>query len=161
MWVKFTLLTDIQVTLEEDCPNGAVLVSATGGGPSNGTNPYGINSFTPNSATIGDVSFNLGAQGSIVGLEDGDNYTVVVEDLYGCIGTAVGGPFVGPIIPVLDPVNAFCSEDPSYQLTATPAAGVWSGQGVSSTGMFNPSSVLPGDYSVSFLPNGCSVSGSM
>lgn len=160
-WVKFTLLTDIQVTLEEDCPNGAVLVSATGGGPSNGTNPYSIDTFTPSSAAIGNVSFNLGAQGSIVGMEDGDNYSVAVTDVYGCVGTATGGPFVGPIIPVLDQVNAFCSEDPSYQLTATPAAGVWSGQGVSSSGMFNPTSVLPGDYTISFLPNGCSVSGSM
>jgi len=160
-WFRFTLLDEIEVSLTEDCPAGEVNISAIGGGPTAGTNPYNIDAFTPSSANALANSFNAAGTGTIGGLVDGDNYSVTITDAYGCSGIAQGGPFVGPIIPVLTPATDACSLDAAFNLVATPAGGTWSGTAVNGAGLFNPQVAGVGTHTVSYLPAGCAVSQSM
>jgi hypothetical protein len=64
-----------------------------------------------------------------------------------------------PIIsfPTQQPI---CSTGPSRQLSATPSGGVWSGTGVSATGLFNPVTSGPGQQILSYTvsQNTCSAS---
>ncbi len=56
------------------------------------------------------------------------------------------------------PVQApICATAPPRQLTANPTGGTWSGTGVNSTGLFNPSTSGPGQQALTYtvLQNGC------
>ena len=64
-----------------------------------------------------------------------------------------------------DPVNEICSNAPSFQITQAditnglPGAGVFSGPGVSNTGLFNPTTAGAGSHTIRYTftaANGCS-----
>ncbi|MFZ4784774.1 MAG: gliding motility-associated C-terminal domain-containing protein [Flavobacteriales bacterium] len=68
---------------------------------------------------------------------------------------------LGPVAPVIDPVNSFyCLFDPAFNLTATPAGGTWSGTGVSAAGLFTPSAAGAGPETLTytFTSGSCSAS---
>ncbi len=62
----------------------------------------------------------------------------------------------------IDPVPDFCPTGATERLSATPAGGSWSGNGISGAGSFNPTTVPgPGTYTVVYTPAGsCVVSDS-
>jgi hypothetical protein len=68
-----------------------VNISATGGGPTAGTNPYYIDAFTPSSANALANSFNSAGTGTVGGLVDGDNYSVTITDAYGATAITTKG----------------------------------------------------------------------
>lgn len=54
------------------------------------------------------------------------------------------------------PGNIFCLNDPPEQLTAATAGGSWTGNGVSLTGLFNPSTAGAGNHAITYqVPNPC------
>jgi gliding motility-associated-like protein len=58
--------------------------------------------------------------------------------------------------PYITPVPNLCSYDPPFNLTVDSAGGVWSGSGITSSGLFDPGSVAPGTYMISYTkPGGC------
>lgn len=66
---------------------------------------------------------------------------------------------------VFNPVNGICADVPSFQLTqasvinALPGSGVYSGTGVSATGIFNPATAGAGTHTIRYTytgTNGCS-----
>lgn len=54
-----------------------------------------------------------------------------------------------PVVTISGLNPAFCAADPSVNLTGSPAGGIFSGQGVSGN-IFNPSSIAPGNYTISY-----------
>ena len=58
-----------------------------------------------------------------------------------------------------DPVQGVCADVPSFQVTASPASGVFSGSGINATGIFNPAAAGAGDHIIRYTftaANGCS-----
>jgi len=56
----------------------------------------------------------------------------------------------GPPDATITPVTTLCNTDPAVQLNAVDNGGMWSGPGVSSSGVFDPSSVAPGTYTINY-----------
>ncbi|NBC06046.1 MAG: T9SS type B sorting domain-containing protein [Bacteroidetes bacterium] len=111
----------------------------------------------PGGVWSGDVS----PTGLIVPQVDGPGpkfVTYTYIDANGCQGTADAIIEVLPLPLVqIDPPPAFCSGGNAAQLTAFPAGGVWTGP-VSNNGIFDPSSLAPGNYPVTYTytdANGC------
>jgi len=60
------------------------------------------------------------------------------------------GAQTGPPNTTINPVGPFCSTQPSVQLTAVNMGGTWTGPGVSSTGVFNPSLAGVGTHTITY-----------
>lgn len=93
--------------------------------------------------------------GTVISLNPGDlisisepgnhQFTVVLNGLCGSVSNTIPIEIQSiddiVIAPILDPI---CSTSSPYQLMATPTGGIWSGQGVSANGLFDPSIPSPG-----------------
>lgn len=80
--------------------------------------------------------------GSTVNANPSSNmvYTVIGESLEGCLDTVFSSVIVvSGVAPVIDPSGAICENAAPIALTASPSGGTWSGTGVNSSGIFNPS----------------------
>ncbi len=154
----FTFLEPLTVVDSEECLDGNVVITPNGGGPEFGFGDYYISILSPLEIDSDYSQVSAGENFTLTGLIDGMNYSYEISDDFGCTAVGSGGPFVGPIIPVLSPVNDVCSEDDAFQLQAIPAAGTWTGSGVNAAGLFNPSSAGVGTHTLTFTPSGCSLS---
>jgi hypothetical protein len=118
------------------------------GSPSGGTwSGAGVSAngiFTPSSSLVGNNTLT---------------YTYTAG---GCTGTATLIMTVRAVPNVnAGPDRQFCKNEANFTITgATPANGTWSGQGVSSNGVFSPSTLAPGNYILTYTAtqNGCSAS---
>lgn len=62
-----------------------------------------------------------------------------VTNANGCVGKdTLLVTVVNPTIAQAGPDSTVCADAPSIQFTATPASGTWTGNGISSTGLFDP-----------------------
>ncbi len=157
-----TYLPEIIVgTSTQNCVGQTLTVGFSGGAPELlGTSFTATNLSPANAFFVDDVAPN---NGTIVigGLLDGDIVTYTIEDQYGCPYVYSSSPFIGPAIPTLTPQNPLCVSDAPVQLTASPAGGTWSGQGVSTTGLFNPATAGVGTDIITYTPTGCALAGTM
>ncbi|MCS6979747.1 MAG: PKD domain-containing protein [Flavobacteriales bacterium] len=130
-------------TIPPLCANSGpvTLTAQTPGGTWSGTaiNPStGV--FTPANSGVGTFSIT---------------YTVVTGV---CTSSSVASVVVNPNpAPALNIPSNVCTNGGLVPLSATPAGGVWSGTGVSSGGVFDPSNLAPGPYTVVYTvsQNGC------
>jgi trimeric autotransporter adhesin len=60
------------------------------------------------------------------------------------------GAQTGPPNTTINPVGPFCTTSPNIQLTAANGGGTWTGPGVSSTGLFNPSLAGAGTHTITY-----------
>jgi hypothetical protein len=86
-------------------------------------------------------------------------YTCTGTDANGCMGTFVGSLTINPLPTVTATAadNSVCVNDASVALTGTPAAGTWSGSGVTGTS-FNPMTAGTGNQTATYTftdGNGC------
>ncbi|MCX7767686.1 MAG: PKD domain-containing protein [Flavobacteriales bacterium] len=124
------------VTLTAQTPGGTW--SGTGVHPTTGV-------FTPSNSGVGTFAIT---------------YTVITGV---CTSSATTNVVVNPNpSPVLTIPSNVCSNSGLVTLNATPIGGTWSGTGVSSGGVFDPSNLAPGPYTVVYTvsQNGCSGSSS-
>lgn len=87
----------------------------------------------------------------------GQTLMIVVENWSGSssnftlqLGSTPGSAQTGPPNPAINAAGPFCLTAPPFQLTAVNQGGTWSGPGVSSSGMFNPSAAGPGTHTISY-----------
>ncbi len=72
----------------------------------------------------------------------------------GSHGMLVNDVEIHPDVPIsITPAGPFCATDPSIQLQANPPGGTWSGTGVNSTGLFNPSTAGQGNHTITYTLN--------
>ena len=158
----YTYLPEIiEGTSTQNCVGQTLTVGFSGGAPELlGTSFTAINLSPANAFFVDDVAPN---NGTIVigGLLEGDIVTFTIEDQYGCPYVYTSSAFIGPAIPTLTAQNPLCVSDVPVQLNATPPGGTWSGQGVSSAGLFNPTTAGVGTEIISYTPAGCALSGTM
>ena len=159
---NYTYLPEIiEGTSSQNCLGQTLTVGFSGGAPELlGTSFTATNLSPANAFFVDDVAPN---NGTIVvgGLLDGDIVTYTIEDQYGCPYVYLSSPFIGPATPTLTPQNPLCVSDAPVQLTASPAGGTWSGQGVSTTGLFNPATAGVGPEVISYTPAGCALTGNL
>jgi gliding motility-associated-like protein len=158
----YTYLPEIiEGTSTQDCAAQTLTVSFSGGAPELlGTQFTATNLFPANAFFVDDTAPNNGAI-VVGGLLDGDIVTYTIEDQYGCPYAFTSEPFVGPAIPTISNQSPLCVSEAPVQLNATPAGGTWSGQGVSSTGIFDPAIAGVGTEIISYTPAGCAVTGNL
>jgi hypothetical protein len=158
----YTYLPEIiEGTSVQDCAGQTLTVGFSGGAPELfGTSFTAINLSPANAFFVDDVAPN---NGTIVigGLSDGDIVTFTIEDQYGCPYVYTSSAFIGPAIPTLTAQNPLCVSDAPVQLNATPAGGTWSGQGVSASGVFNPTTAGVGPEVITYIPSGCALTGNL
>lgn len=83
---------------------------------------------------------------------------IVVEDWTNTIATTnftlqLGPPpgaQTGPPSTTINPSGPFCTTSPLQQLTSVNNGGTWSGNGVGSTGTFNPLTAGPGTHTITY-----------
>lgn len=131
------------------CSNGSpvTFVPTTPGGTWSGSGVGSSNGvFDPSAVSPGSIPVS---------------YTVVVS---GCSNTSTQNVVVNavPNVNITSIPSTVCANAGSVQLLATPVGGLWSGNGVGSTGLFNPSIVGVGQVQVVYAvsQNGCSGSDS-
>ena len=158
----YTYLPEIiEGTSTQNCVGQTLTVGFSGGAPELlGTSFTAINLSPANAFFVDDVAPNNGTI-IIGGLLEGDIVTFTIEDQYGCPYVYTSSAFIGPAIPTLTLQNPLCVSDVPVQLTANPAGGTWSGQGVSSTGLFNPTTAGVGTEIISYTPAGCALTETM
>lgn len=84
------------------------------------------------------------------------NYTVVVTDLNtSCTNSqTIFVDVVDQISSTIDPVAPICQNEGTIQLTAANSGGTWSGNGVNSSGIFNPMVAGPGTHTITYTISG-------
>lgn len=87
------------------------------------------------------------------------NYQVVTTG-NACVTASASGSISVLQTPAVqfDPVPGICQDVPSFQVTALPAPGTFTGTGINSTGTFNPAAAGPGDHLITYTytaSNGC------
>ncbi len=100
--------------------------------------------------SIDGTTYQSGATFS--GLAPG-NYNVTVKNSDGCTSAVLPLTInAQPITPIvsINPVNPMCANSPSFMLIATPVGGTFSGAGVSSAGLFSPSTAGVGSHTISY-----------
>lgn len=81
-------------------------------------------------------------------------YTVSVTQ-NNCINSDSTTVLINPILfASINPVGPFCQNEPSLALSATYPSGIWSGDAVTSTGLFDPSLASIGSNEISFTTIG-------
>jgi gliding motility-associated-like protein len=78
------------------------------------------------------------------------NYGVSLLDASGCSFQDIFTIDNPDKIAVIDPVAPLCEQDGAIQLTASALGGIWEGNGVSPTGVFNPSEAGVGIHRISY-----------
>jgi gliding motility-associated-like protein len=82
-------------------------------------------------------------------------YTVTGTDANGCENTAsVTVNVASQYDATINPAGPFCFDDPPVQLTAANGGGVWSGNGVNSTGLFDPAQAGLGTHAITYTISG-------
>lgn len=87
------------------------------------------------------------------------NYSIVTTG-NSCITSSANGTLSVLQTPVItfDPVSGVCTDVPSFQVIAAPASGVFSGPGISPSGVFNPATAGAGNHIIRYTytaANGC------
>ncbi len=81
----------------------------------------------------------------------GGTYSVTVTDNYGCQGSdSILVTFIDNFDATILTTGPFCENDAPEQFTATDGGGMWSGNGISSTGLFNPSNAGTGSHIITY-----------
>ncbi len=127
------------------CTNaGVITLSAS---PADGTwSGPGITNGTFNPATAGPGTHTITYQTGGTCAASGTTSITVSQ----FVQPAITGP------------TSICIDESAVILTATPAGGTWSGTGVSSTGVFNPSTAGIGTYTIDYsVPGNCLQVGSL
>ena len=155
--VEITMVPGINYTLPvSSCLDGTVVYNPTQGDPAVNDNYFQLSGLTPNtvfSAPIGNLT--NGADLTIGGLVNGDQFSFTLTDTLGCAITINGGPFVGDQTPSSPGVPEICQASDPVQLQASPAGGVWSGLGVDANGIFDPDVVGTfGSFTVTYTTSG-------
>ncbi|MFL5762679.1 MAG: gliding motility-associated C-terminal domain-containing protein [Bacteroidia bacterium] len=121
---------------------------------------FNLNTLLAGTATSGGTWSGSGVTGSTFN-PSGLSGTISVTYTVGttpCVSTTTQN------ITVTTPANAtitagaiLCNDDPAVTLTAANPGGTWSGSGVNaSTGVFNPNTVSPGEYVITYsIPGTC------
>ena len=135
------------------CGSGTVTLTAVLGG-----NPPGGTSIAWFTASVGGTQVGSGTTFTTPTLTATTTYWVAV-----CPGT-----YRSPVIVTVNPLptvsittpSSACVSAPSFNLSATPAGGTWSGTGItnSSTGTFSPSTAGTGTFTITYSytdANGC------
>lgn len=92
--IKVTYLNPIVVTPVEDCANGSVSLTITGGSPELiGGTSYSITNTGAGSLSATTLN-SSGGNVVISGLANGDSYSISITDGQGCTKTFTGGPFL-------------------------------------------------------------------
>ncbi len=128
------------------CANGVAfqLSSNTEGGTWSGTGVSESGVFDPNGVAPGTYELSH-----------------TVTNAEGCTTSSTGEVTVFDIPDPTFEDQSFCADEPSIQLTANTAGGVWTGSGISLDGIFDPASVNPGTYQITYVvgnENNCSTS---
>lgn len=148
--VQITLLALPEINIDPAgplCLNGAsvVLSAIPAGGSWSGPGVTG-NTFSPASAGAGDHVIT---------------YSV---DQNGCMASSTITVTVYPAVVIdISPISPLCADDTPVTLSATPASGNWSGNGVSG-GIFDPALAGPGTHTITYTVtdgNGCDGSASI
>ena len=87
------------------------------------------------------------------------NYSIITTG-NSCIKSSANGTISVLQTPAItfDPVSGVCADVPSFQVTASPALGVFSGPGINATGLFNPAAAGAGNHIIRYTftsANGC------
>jgi large repetitive protein len=130
------------------CAGNSTALTATGAG---GLGPYTY-AWSPALGLSSTSGASVTASPTIT-----SSYSVVVTDSRGCTGNATVTVTVNPI-PVVNagPDVSICSGSGANTLTGfSPAAGTWTGTGVTSTGVFTPSGLGNITLTYSVTQNGC------
>jgi len=119
------------------------LTASPAGGSWSGTGVSSTGSYTPGSTGSTKVYYSVPANGNLCAGTDSVLITVKARPV---ITFSNQGPF--------------CQTAPAVQLTANPTGGTWTGTGVTTSGLFTPSTAGAGQTSVLYLANvnGCSSS---
>lgn len=81
-------------------------------------------------------------------------YTVIVTQ-NNCTNSDSTTVLINPILfASINPVGPFCQNEPSLTLSATYPSGIWSGDAVTSTGLFDPNLATIGSNEISFTTVG-------
>jgi hypothetical protein len=130
------------------CTNSGIVALNTGtpsGGSYSGQGVLGSN-FSPSTAGAGTKTI-----------------TYTYTDGNGCVNAASNTIEVNPLpVVTVDPVSALCADASAVTLTATPAAGTFSGNGVTGTS-FDPSAASVGNNTITYTytdANNCTGTGS-
>jgi gliding motility-associated-like protein len=113
--------------------------------------PPGVNSSVSGSTLT--ISGNPAVAGSY-------NYSIITTG-NSCIRTTASGSISVLQTPAVqfNAVPGVCADVPSFQVTATPANGTFSGNGINAAGLFNPAAAGAGDHIIRYTftaANGCS-----
>ncbi|MCX7697506.1 MAG: gliding motility-associated C-terminal domain-containing protein, partial [Bacteroidales bacterium] len=100
--------------------------------------------------------WSTGANTQTITVTQSGTYGVTVTDQNSCQGSdQVNVQFMSNIQgQITSTVDTICFNAPAVQLTATPAGGSWSGVGINSSGLFDPSSAGIGNHYVYYTPAG-------
>jgi hypothetical protein len=86
-----------------------------------------------------------------VNTNPGHGVTYTYTDEHGCVNAKSIDIIVNPLpIVSVNPAGPFCIDAPAFQMSANPAGGVYSGNGVSATGMFNPATAGAGQHLITY-----------
>jgi gliding motility-associated-like protein len=145
--LEVTFLNPITFNATEDCSNGEVDITISGGFPEF----YGGNYTVTNTGagTVTGTPVSHGGTITITGLNDGDSYSISITDANGCTATFSGGPFAGPGDPTITAAGPFCESDPAVNLTAVDGGGTWTGPGMTGNS-FNPATAGPGTHTITY-----------
>lgn len=100
--------------------------------------------------------FSCGSSVPAPNVTAGQELMIIVENWSGSSSSfdmtlgPLPGAQTGPPNPAITPVGPFCTTSPSVQLVAADMGGVWSGPGVSSSGLFSPSTAGPGTHTINY-----------
>ena len=85
----------------------------------------------------------------------GTTYYVTGTDINGCSGTASATVFIKPNNnATISPQGPFCANDDTTSFQAVDGGGTWSGNGISSDGLFNPAVAGPGEHTITYVITG-------
>jgi gliding motility-associated-like protein len=105
--------------------------------------------WTPTANLVNPNSFNP----TVLPNGPGNYQLVFVDNVSGCADTAnVSITYQTTPFPIQMNItdSSFCSNEPPVQFSPTPTDGVWSGNGISSTGLFNPSTTGNGTFPITY-----------
>lgn len=131
----------------------ASLATGTELGCNYADNSGGCNEFAQNSVS------NFGCNSTVDApyVNAGDVIMILVEDWSDVqtnftlqLSSAAGSAQTGPPDATITPVGPFCTSDGPVQLTAADNGGTWSGTGVNSAGVFNPSTAGVGTHTINY-----------
>ncbi|MDG1775972.1 MAG: hypothetical protein P8H33_01145, partial [Crocinitomicaceae bacterium] len=113
------------------------------------SSPSGCNEFGTSFPCTSEVPAPVVAAGDVVMILVED-WSDIMTSFTLELSTTPGSAQTGPPDPTITAVPPLCMMDAPIQLTAVDMGGVWSGAGVSSTGLFNPALAGPGTFTIDY-----------